>query len=327
MQSRRTFAYLGAACFTVGIGLCADVARAQDVYPSRAARVLVGAPPGGSSDIGARLLTAKLAERLGQPFVVENKPGATGAVAAAEVSRAKPDGYTLLFTASWHSTAAAIKKELPYDPLKDFTFISTLTTYGMMIAVRPDSPFQKLEDVIAAAKANPGKLTFYSVGVGSGHHLIGESLNHSAGTEILHVPYKGSGQALTDFYGGRIDIMVDTMTVALTQVKTGKARALAITSFEPMPELPGVPLAWKIVPGLEYDSWLGLLGPPGMPPDLLAKLNKEMREIVQLPDIAARIKDLGAVPRAMSPEEFRARSEREIAGFKKIVEVRNIPKE
>ena len=327
MRSWRTSAGSLLLSLTFAIVTPSTPAWAQDVYPTKAVRVLVGSPPGGSGDIGARLLTAKLSERLGQAFIVENKAGATGAVAAAEVARAKPDGYTLLFTASWHSTSAAIKKDLPYDPIKDFTFISTLMTYGLMIAVRPDSPFQSLADVISYAKANPGKLTFYSVGVGSAHHLIGESLNFAAGTEILHVPYKGSGPALPDFFGGRIDIMIDTMTVAFTQVKAGKARPLAITSNEPMPELPGVPLAWKVVPGLEYDSWLGLMGPPGMPAEILAKLNKEVREISQMPDVITRIKELGAVPRPSSPDEFRARSEREIANFKKIVTARNIPME
>lgn len=302
-------------------------ANAQSDFPSRPIRMLIGAPPGGSSDIGGRILAQKMSERLGQPVIVENKPGATGAVAAQEVARSKPDGYTLLFTASWHSTAAAIKKELPYDPLKDFSFISTFSTYGMMIAVRPESPFQKLEDVISYAKANPGKLTFYSVGPGSAHHLIGELLNSTAGIEIVHVPYKGSGPALPDFYAGRVDIMVDTMTVAFTQAKTGKAKPLAITSAEAMPELPGVPLSWKIVPGVEYDSWLGLMGPPGMPPELLARLSKDVAAIVQTPETAARIKELGAVARASTPEDFRARCEREIAQFKKIVAARKIPQE
>ena len=167
---------------------CAAITHAQSDYPTRQVRMLVGGPPASSGDIGARLLASKLAERLGQPVIVDNKPGASGAVAALEVARAEPDGHLLLFTASWHSTAAAVKKNLPYDTLNDFTFISTFMTYGMIVGVRQESPFKRLEDLLAHTKANPGKLTFYSVGTGSAHHLIGEWINSLTGAEMVHVP-------------------------------------------------------------------------------------------------------------------------------------------
>lgn len=314
-------------CIAVAVMCCGWISplHAQSDYSNRPVRILMGSTPGGSGDTGARLLANKLTERLGQPFIVENKPGAAGALAAAEVARAEPDGYTLLFTASWHSTAAAIKKSLPYDTLNDFTFISTLTTYGMMLGVAPDSPFRRLEDLIAHAKANPRQLSYYSVGVGSGHHLVGEWFIALTGAELLHVPYRGSSAAFPDFLAGRVDMMVDTMTFALAQAKGGKVRPLAITSLQPMEELPDVPLTSQLIAGFEYDSWLGLLGPRGMPPALLAKLNSEVREIVALADVAARLRELGAVPKASTPEEFRARSEREIAQFKRVVETRKIP--
>ncbi|MFN0299666.1 MAG: tripartite tricarboxylate transporter substrate-binding protein [Burkholderiales bacterium] len=289
--------------------------------------MIVGGTPASSGDIGARLLSTKLAERLGQPVIVENKPGATGALAAAEVARAEPDGHVLLFTASWHSTAAAVKKSLPYDTLNDFNFVSTFMTYGMILGVRPASPFKRLEDLITFAKANPGKLTFYSVGAGSAHHLIGEWINSLTGAELVHVPYKGSPAAFPDFLAGRIDVMIDTMTFGLTQVTGGKARALAITSREPMPELPGVPTMSTVLPELEYESWLGLLAPRGMAPKLLERVNREVREIALQPDVAARIRDLGGIPRTSSPAEFPARCEREIARFKSIVAACRIPME
>jgi tripartite-type tricarboxylate transporter receptor subunit TctC len=302
-------------------------AHGQTEYPTRPVRVIVGGPPASSGDIGARLLASKLSERLGQPFIIENKPGGTGAIAAAEVARADPDGQVLLFTASWHSTAAAVKKSLPYDTLNDFTFVSTFMTYGMIIGVGQASPHKRLEDLITFGKANPGKLTFYSVGAGSAHHLIGEWINALTGTEMVHVPYKGSPAAFTDLITGRVDVMVDTMTFGLTQVTGGKVRALAITSREPMAELPGVPTASTVLPELEYESWLGLLAPKGMAAPLLERINREVRAVAASPDVAARIRSLGAIPRTSSPEEFRARCEREIARFKNIVATRRIPME
>lgn len=299
--------------------------QAQSEYPNRLVRIMVGAVAGGSSDTGGRLLAAKLSERFGQTFVIENKPGAAGAVASTEVARAEPNGHTLLFTASWHSTSAAIKKSLPYDSVKDFTFISTMMTYGMLIGVHPQSRFQSLPELIAFAKANPGKLSYYSVGPGSAHHLLGESLIALTGAEMVHVPFRGSATALPDFLAGRVDVMIETMTVALAHAKAGKVRPLAITAPEPMPELPGVPLLKESVPGLEYESWLGLMAPRGLPAPTIEKLNTAMREIVAMPEISQRIKELGAVPRTSTSDEFRARVAREIAQFKQVVEARKIP--
>jgi tripartite-type tricarboxylate transporter receptor subunit TctC len=298
---------------------------AQTDYPTRPVKILMGSTPGGSGDTGARLIAAKLSERLGQPFIVENKPGATGTIAAEQVARSEPDGYTLLFTASWHSTVAAIRKALPYDSVNDFTWISTLTTYGMMLGVKSDSPFRRLEDLIAHARAHPRTLTYYSVGIGSGHHLVGEMLLAQTGVEIVHVPYRGSSAAFPDFLAGRVDLMIDTMTFGLPQAKGGTVRPLAITSDERLEDLPDVPTTSQVVPGLRYDSWLGLLGPPRLPAPIVERLNREMREIVKLPDVVARLKELGALPRSSSPQEFRTRVENEIVMFKQVVEQRGIP--
>jgi tripartite-type tricarboxylate transporter receptor subunit TctC len=302
-------------------------AQAQSDYPARPIRMLIGGPPASSGDIGGRLLSTRLAERLGQAVIVENKPGASGAVAALEVARAEPDGHTLLFTASWHSTAAAVKKSLPYDTLNDFTFVSTFMTYGMIVGVRQESQFKRIDELLAFAKSNPGKLTFYSVGPGSAHHLIGEWINSLTGAEMVHVPYKGSPAALIDLLAGRVDVMVDTMTFGLQQVAGGKVRALAITSREPLAALPGVPSVSAVLPEMEYESWLGVLGPRNMPPRVLERINREIRDVIAMPEVAERIRQLGAIPRGSSPEEFRARSEREIARFKSIVTARRIPME
>lgn len=316
----------GASLSLLGL-LCTTSSRAQTDYPSRPIRMLIGGPPASSADISGRLLTTKLSERLGQPIIVENKPGGSGAVAALEVVRAEPDGHTLLITASWHSLAAAIKKTLPYDSLNDFTFVSTFMTYGMLVGVRPDSPFKRLEELIAHGKANPGKLTFYSVGPGSAHHLVGEWINALTGAEMVHVPYKGSPAALIDIIAGRVDVMVDTMTFGLAQVAGGKVRALAITSRDPLPALPGVPSIASLLPELEYESWIGVLGPRNMPRRVTDRIHRGVQEVIAMPDVSARIRDLGALPRGSSPEEFRTRSEREIARFKTIVAARRIPME
>ncbi len=307
--------------------LFATPAGAQSDYPTRPVRMLIGGPPASSADISGRLLTTKLSERLGQPIIVENKPGGSGAVAALEVVRAEPDGHTLLITASWHSLAAAIKKTLPYDSLNDFTFVSTFMTYGMLVGVRPDSPFKRLDELIAYGKANPGKLTFYSVGPGSAHHLVGEWINALTGAEMVHVPYKGSPAALIDIIAGRVDVMVDTMTFGLAQVAGGKVRALAITSRDPLPALPGVPSIASALPELEYESWIGVLGPRNLPRRVMDRIHRGVQEVIAMPDVSARIRDLGALPRGSSPEEFRTRSEREIARFKTIVAARRIPME
>ena len=307
--------------------LCATSTEAQSDYPARPVRMLMGGPPASSADISGRLLANKLAERLGQPIIVENKPGGSGAVAALEVARAEPDGHTLLITASWHSLAAAVKKTLPYDTLNDFTFVSTFMTYGMLVAVRPDSQFKRLDDLIAFGKVNPGKLTFYSVGPGSAHHLVGEWINALTGAEMVHVPYKGSPAALIDIIAGRVDIMVDTMTFGLAQVAGGKVRALGITSRDPLPALPGVPPIASVLPELEYESWIGVLGPRNLPRRVVERIYRSMQDVIAMPDVNVRIRDLGAIPRGSSPEEFRTRSEREIARFKTIVTARRIPTE
>ena len=307
--------------------LCAAPTLAQTEYPTRPLRMLIGGPPASSADISGRLLASKLSERLGQPIIIENKPGGSGAVAALEVVRAEPDGHTLLITASWHSLAAAVKKSLPYDTLNDFTFVSTFMTYGMLVGVRPDSPFKRLEDLIAYGKTNPGKLTFYSVGPGSAHHLIGEWINSLTGAEMVHVPYKGSPAALIDVIAGRVDVMIDTMTFGLSQVTGGKVRALAITSRDPLPALPGVPPIASALPQLEYESWIGVLGPRNMQRRVVDRIHRGMQEVIAMPDVATRIHDLGAIPHGSSPEDFRNRSEREIARFKTIVAARRIPME
>ena len=244
--------------------LVAAAAHAQS-YPERAVRIVVGFPPGGSSDTVARVVAQHLAPLLGQPVVVENKPGAGGVIGSDTVAKAAPDGYTLLLATAGHSTAAAMVQKLPFDAINDFAWISTVTTYPFAFATSAESQIKSLADLIQKAKAAPGKITYSSAGVGTSHHLLGEWLSSLAGIELNHIPFKGGSSPLTEVLAGRVDVMVETMTLGLPHIKSGKLRGLAVSSPEPKAYLPDVPPASKTVPGLVFQSWLGIAGPAGMP--------------------------------------------------------------
>ena len=298
---------------------------AQD-YPARPIRFVVGFPPGSSTDIVSRLLAQKLQERLGQPLVVEQKVGATGRIANDFVAKSPPDGYNLVLLTGGHPVSAAIMK-LPYDPVKDFGMVSTITAYPMVISVAPGSPVKSFDDLIARAKADPGKMTYSSNGVGSAHHLLGEWINLAGGISLVHVPFKGGGPALTDLLGGRIDLMIETATFTAPQVKGGRLRAIAVSSRSPASQFPGVPPIAETLPEIEFTSWLGVAVAPGTPASIVARLNREIRQVIDLPDMRQRFVDLGGESVASTPEEMRARIEREIVRWKRVVEQRSIPRE
>ena len=214
----------------------------------------------------ARVVAQSLSPLLGQPVVVENKPGAGGVIGSDLVAKAAPDGYTLLLATAGHSTAAAMMAKLPFDAVRDFAWITTVTTYPFVIATAADSPISSLPDMIARAKAAPGKLSYSSAGVGTSHHLLGEWLAAEAGIEMLHVPFKGGTSPVTEVVAGRVDVMFETMTLVLPHIKSGRLRALAVTSPEPKDYLPDVPPVAKTVPGVVFQSWLGIAAPAGTPP-------------------------------------------------------------
>ena len=314
------------ARLTLGLTLAGAVL-AQDTYPNKPIRMLLGYPPGGGSDIIARLVAKPLGDRLGQSVVVDNKPGAGGNIAAEMVARAAPDGYTLLFVPSGLASAAAMKKSMPFQPVNDFIWLSTVTTYPLALAVTPQSPIKSFADLVSRAKAEPSKITYSSVGIGSAMHLATEWIQAETGITLNHIPFKGGTGPMTELLAGRLDVMVDTMTFGLAQVAGGKVRALAITSRDPLPALPGVPSIASALPELEYESWIGVLGPRNLPRRVMDRIHRGVQEVIAMPDVSARIRDLGALPRGSSPEEFRTRSEREIARFKTIVAARRIPME
>jgi len=296
-------------------------------YPDRPVKIIVGFPPGGSSDTVARIVADKLTASLGQPVIVENKPGAGGVTASEWVARAPKDGYTLLLATAGHSTAAAMRKQLPFDTVRDFTWISTVTTYPFVIATAPNAPYGSLAELIAAAKRAPGKITYSSAGVGTSHHLLGEWLNAEAGIDLVHVPFKGGTSPLTEIVSGRVDVMFETMTLTLPQIKAGNLKALAVTAPGPVDFLPGVPAASQTVPGFVLQSWLGIAGPADLPPAVLDRIGRDLRAALEMPDVRKRLADLGGTAAPVTPEAMRAQVEREIARWRALVESRKIERQ
>ncbi len=314
--------------FLLGLtGTIAPVLAQTPNYPNRPIRFIVGFLPGGSSDLVSRLLGQKISERLGQPVIVENNTAGGGTGADLAVARASPDGYHLVLISGGVPSAAAVRKALPYDPAKDFAHISTVTTYPMVISVVPNSPHKTLGELLAYAKANPGKVSFSMSMVGSLHHLLGEWINIEAGTTMLGVPYKGPSAAIIDVAGGRVDVMIETATFSFGQIRGGKLRALALSSESRYPLMPDAPTVAETLPAIAFSSWLGLVTSPGTPRAIVDILNREVRAIVEMPDVKQRLADLGGVPSPSTPEEMRARIEREVARWKHVVEVKNIERQ
>ena len=311
----------------IASALSATEGRAGDEYPGRPVRIVVGFAPGGSSDTAARLVAERLASKFGQPVIVENKPGAGGMLATTQILREPADGYSLLLLASAHSVAAAMRATLPFDPVNDLEWISTVATYGMVFGVRSNSPYGSLAEIIAAARAKPGSINFYSVGFGTGHHLLGEWLNAATGAQLLHVPYRGSSLALTDFLGGRVDLMIDTMTFAYPQTLAGAVRPLAVTTKRVPPELKHVPYSGDVVAGLEYESWLGIAAKKGIPDRVAERLKQDVVEIVQSDDFKKRMQELGANASPSTAVDFASRVRREIDEFNKVIDARGIERQ
>jgi tripartite-type tricarboxylate transporter receptor subunit TctC len=298
---------VGAFVLLAGAALTAAPAAAQS-YPSKPIRLVVGFPPGGGIDFTARTIAQYMAEGLGQPIVVENKPGAAGVSAAAEVARAAPDGYTLILAnIGPFALAPAMMARPPYDPVRDFTAIGQIVSTYFVAAVPVDLPARNMREFVAWAKANDGKVNFASGGNASITHLNGELLNMVAGLRMTHVPYKGSAPALTDLMAGQTHILIDVGAVLTPQVKAGKLKALAVTSSERDPQLPDVPTMREAgYVELETAGWQGLLGPAGMPKEIVARLSAELNKVLARPDMRQRFADAGAPVTLRGPDEFAA---------------------
>jgi len=314
------------AWLVLAVVLLALPAAAQN-YPARPVKLVNGFPAGGSSDTVARIVAQKLSEALGQPVPLEIRTGAGGINANDFVAKSPADGYTLILITGAYPVQAALLKQLPYDPIRDFSFVSTLTFYPFVIAVNPDSPYKNLESLIVGARANPRTLSYSSAGVGTVHHLSGELFNVMAGTDLLHIPFRGGTAPLTELLAGRIDVMFETMTLTLPQIKAGRLTALAVTSKERSDFLPDVPTAARAMPGYEVSSFLGLAVAAGTPAPIVERLNREIRKVLDLPDVKQRLAELGGDARASTPEEMRAHIERESDKWRRLIDLRKIERQ
>lgn len=301
-------------------------ASAAEQFPTRPIRVIVPYAPGGNVDISARIIAPPLGEALGQTIVVDNRPGAGGNLGASLVAKATPDGYTLLVGSSGPlSVNPVIFKSLPYDSLKDFAPISTVQAVPLVVLAGPKSGFNSIADVVAAAKARPGKVTMASAGAGTTNHFAIELFAHMANVKVLHVPYKGSGPALSELLGGQVETMVDQLAASIGYVRDGRLKVLAVTTPQRASALPNVPtldeLGYK---GYQAATLLGLLAPAGTPKLVVAKLNTAVRKTMDNNAVSERFRSLGANPGASSPEEFSARIRDELQQWQKLVQQLNL---
>ena len=302
--------------------LAALTATAQaQTWPSKPIKYIVPFAAGGTTDILARTISDKLSIALGQPVIVENKPGAGGGVGAAETAKAPPDGYTIMGgTISTHAINATLYSNLPYDPVKDFVAITLIARVPNMLVINNDIPAKDVAELIKLMKASPGKWNFASSGNGTSQHLSGELFKGMAGVDMQHIPYKGSPPALSDVMGGQVSMTFDNITTAWTLAKGGKLRALAVTTAKRSPIAPDVPtLGESGLPGYEIGSWQGVFAPAGTPPDIVKRLNAEIVKIINLPDVQKKLLDLGAEPVANSSEEFTAFVKVEVVKWGEVV--------
>jgi len=296
-------------------------ALSQD-YPSKPVRMVVGFPPGGGTDVVARILAPRMSELLGQPVVIDNRPGATGTVAAGQVAKAAPDGYTLMMGhVSVNAIAPSLFSNLSYDVIKDFSPIAIAAAVPHLVSVHPSLQVTSLKELIAYLKAQPGKLTFPSAGNGSMPHLAGEIFKSLAGVQVMHVPYKGSGQSMQDLLGGQHLVAFDTMPASSPHVRSGKLRALAVSSAARVASFPEVPTAEEAgLPAYQVTTWYGLFAPAGTPPAIVARLHADTVKAMQTPDTRAKLEGIGADGSvSRSPEEFAALVRADTARYARIV--------
>jgi tripartite-type tricarboxylate transporter receptor subunit TctC len=293
-------------------------------YPAKPVRLLIGFPTGGNVDIVGRIVAQKMSEGLGQQVVPENKTGAGSIIANDYVAKSSPDGYTLLVVSGAFVTQVAMMKKLPYDPLRDFSWISTIVSYPLVFSVRSDSRFRTLDEFIGFVKSNPGKVNYPSPGMGTLYHLAGELFVSMAGIDMQHVPFRGGSEPLTEVLSGRMELLIDALTNSYPQIQAGKFRPLAVSSLARSAALPNVPTVADSVPGYEASSFLGLAGPAGLPGAVVARLNREVRRVLELPDIGQRFAEWGGAPSPSSPEEMQDRVAAEIEKWKKVVAARKL---
>jgi len=306
----------------------ATPAAIAQTYPSKPIRLVVAYPAGGPNDLSARTVAQKMAELLGQPVLVENRAGAAGNIGSLSVAKAPPDGYLLLNGASALTIAPALSRNLGYDVARDFAPISLTASSSFVLAAHPSVPVRSVKELVALAKARPNQLSYASSGVGAPPHLAGEMLKNMAGIQILHVPYKGVGQSISDLVGGQIDMMFTSPPNAIPHVKSGRLRALAVSTPKRSPLLPDVPtIAESGLKGFAIGTWFGILAPAGTPADIVNRLNTAIVKIMAMPDVQERLSNQGLDPVSSTPAEFSQHIRNELAKFQKLVAEARIPQE
>ncbi|MGH8641932.1 MAG: Bug family tripartite tricarboxylate transporter substrate binding protein [Burkholderiales bacterium] len=309
------------------VALLCGAASAQ-TYPSRPIRVVVPFTPGTGMDIIARNVGPKLSDRLGQPVVIDNRPGASGNLGAELVAKAAPDGYTLMISANPLVVAPHLYRNVPYKPLSDFAPISLAAWGTLLLAAYPGTKINTVADLIAQAKANPGKITYASPGVGTPHHMSMELLKDLTGTNLLHVPYKGSAGAVTDTLGGQVNVMFIPIHIAMPFVKSGRLKALAVGSPKRHPTAPDLPTLTEVgVKGADIDMWYGYFGPKSTSAAAVTKLSNELRTILALPEIKTALSSVGMDAASSTPAEFGALMKREDARWAAVIKKNNITAE
>jgi len=300
---------------------------AQD-YPTKPVRIMVGANAGGGTDVIARMLGEKFAETFKQAFVIENRPGASNTIAADLTAKAPPDGHTLLVATNTGQAIAPHMLKLSFDPLKDLQPVGLIVVVPNVLVVGDKVPAKDVKELVALAKAKPGELRYASSGVGSTQHIAGEAFDMAAGVKTIHIPYKGSSQAHTDILGNNVEMMFDTTSSAMPHIKSGRFKPLAVTSPARSPELPNVPtIAEAGYPAAEMTTWYGLFVTGGTPKPVVDKLAAELKRVLSLPDVQAKLKGLGGEPGNLSVEQFAAMNKSEFERFGKLIKTANIKAE
>lgn len=320
ITSRSHLARLGAFVATMALATGAALA----AFPDKPIRLVVPFAPGGGTDLIARSLGAGMSKELGQPVIIDNKPGAGTVIGTDAVAKSTADGYTLVMSTFAHAVNPSLQPRLPYAWDKAFAPVVLIGRGPNVLVVRPDSPYKSVKDVIAAAKAAPGKLTYASQGNGTSAHLAGEMLTNLAKVEMVHVPYRGAGPALNDLLGGQVDMIFGTAAAVSSFVDNGKLRALAVTTADRSPALKDVPAVAETVPGYSVDSWYGIYAPAGTPADVIARLNAAAKKAVQTDDFRKKVEHEGLVISAGAPAELDAYVRAEEARWRKIVKENNL---
>jgi tripartite-type tricarboxylate transporter receptor subunit TctC len=297
-------------------------------YPSKPVRIIVGNAPGGTGDLSTRIVARKLSEKLGQQFIIENRPGAGGVIAAKALAAAPADGYTLLMVASGIGVAAALFKDLSYDPVRDFAMIGQMSDFAYVFAVDSNSKLRSMKELVADARAHPGKLNMATISVGSGQYLTAELFKSMAGVSIVTVPFKGSPDTVAAVKGGNADVLVDTVAPLVGMLRSGGLRALAVSSAERFAGLPEVPTVKESgLAGYDVSVWNGIAGPAGTPRPVVDLLNREINAALGLPDVKQQFLDLGITATGSTPEGLAAKMVREIARWKEVIDASKIEKQ